>query len=51
MTMPSAITLRFKETHNSFPAIKGKPTDDDLLLIRETLLPILMKSSGTSIPS
>jgi hypothetical protein len=40
---PKAITLLFKEARNSFPPIKGKPTDDDLLLIQETLLPILME--------
>ncbi len=40
---PDAITLLFKEACDSFPPIKGKPTDDDLLLIRETLLPILME--------
>ncbi len=41
--MPDTITLLFKEAQDSFPPIKGKPTDDDLLLIRETLLPILME--------
>jgi hypothetical protein len=40
---PNAITLLFKEARDSFPPIKGKPTDDDLLSIRETLLPILME--------
>jgi hypothetical protein len=40
---PNAITLLFKEARDSFPPIKGKPTDDDLLLIRERLLPILME--------
>jgi hypothetical protein len=40
---PDTITLLFKEAHDSFPPIEGKPTDDDLLLIRETLLPILME--------
>ncbi len=40
---PGAITLLFKEARYSFPPIKGKPADDDLLLIRETLLPILME--------
>ncbi len=38
-----SITLLFKEAQDSFPPIKGKPTDDDLLLIRETLLLILME--------
>jgi hypothetical protein len=37
------ITLLFKEACDSFPPIKGKPTDDDLLSIWETLLLILME--------
>ena len=40
---PTAITLLFKEAQDAFPPIEGKPTDDDLLSIRETLLPILME--------
>jgi hypothetical protein len=40
---PNAITLLFKEARDAFPPIKGKPTVDDLLSIRETLLPILME--------
>ncbi len=40
---PDAITLLFKEARDSFPPFDGKPTDDDLLLIWETLLPILME--------
>ena len=40
---PNAITLLFKEARDAFPPIEGKPTDDDLLSIRETLLPILME--------
>jgi hypothetical protein len=40
---PNATTLLFKEAQDSFPPIEGKPTDDNLLLIRETLLPILME--------
>jgi hypothetical protein len=40
---PSAITLLFKEARDAFPPLDGNPTDDDLLLIRETLLPILME--------
>ena len=31
-----------KKAYNTFPPLKGKPTDDDLLAIRETLLPLLM---------
>ena len=52
---PGVITLLFKEVWDNFPPIKGKPTDDDLFTIWETLLPILMEipltSSGGSIPS
>jgi len=40
---PNAITLLFKEARDAFPPLEGKPTDDDLLSIRETLLPILME--------
>ncbi len=40
---PGAITLLFKEACDTFPAIKGKPSDDDLLLVMEMLLPILME--------
>jgi hypothetical protein len=38
---PDAITLLFKEAFNIFPPIEGKPTNNDLLAIREFLLPIL----------
>jgi hypothetical protein len=41
--MPNAITLLFKEARDAFPPFKGKPTDNNLLLIRERLLPILME--------
>jgi hypothetical protein len=40
---PDAITLLFKEARDTFPPIKGKPTDDNLQSIREKLLPILME--------
>jgi hypothetical protein len=40
--MPNTITRLFKEAHDSLPPLKGKPSDDDLLAIRETLLPLLM---------
>jgi hypothetical protein len=40
--MPDAITLLFKEAYDSSPPIKGKPTNDDLLAIREAILPLLM---------
>jgi hypothetical protein len=40
---PDAITLLFKEARDAFPPLDRKPTDDDLLSIRETLLPILME--------
>jgi hypothetical protein len=39
---PDAITLLFKEAFDVFPPIGGKPTNDDLLAIREVLLPILL---------
>jgi hypothetical protein len=39
---PDAITRLFKEAYDTFPPLEGKPTDDDLLAIREALLPILM---------
>jgi hypothetical protein len=39
---PGAITCLFKEAHDTFPPLKGKPSNDDLLAIRETLLPLLM---------
>jgi hypothetical protein len=41
--MPNAITLLFKEARDAFPPFDGKPTNDNLLLIWETLLPILME--------
>jgi hypothetical protein len=39
---PDAITRLFKEAYDTFPPLKGKPTDGDLLAIREALLPLLM---------
>jgi len=39
---PEAITLLLKEATEAFTAIDGKPSDDDILAIRETLLPLLM---------
>jgi hypothetical protein len=39
---PDAITRLFKEAYDTFPPLEGKPTDEDLLAIRETLLPFLM---------
>ena len=39
----NAITLLFKEARDAFPPLDGKPTDSDLLSIRETLLSILME--------
>jgi hypothetical protein len=41
--MPNAITLLFKEAHDTFPPIKGTPTDDDLQSMHKNLLPILME--------
>ncbi len=40
---PKAITLLFQEACEAFPPLKGKPLDDNLTTIRETLLPILME--------
>jgi hypothetical protein len=40
---PNAITVLFKEAWGAFPPLNGKPMDDNLLSIRETLLPILME--------
>ncbi len=39
---PEAITLLLKEATEAFTAIDGKPSDDDILAIRETLLPLRM---------
>ena len=39
---PEAITLLLKEATEAFTVIEGKPLDDDILDIRETLLPLLM---------
>ncbi len=41
--MPNGITLLFKEARDTFPPIKGNPSDNNLLLVRKTLLPILME--------
>ena len=40
--MPDTITCLFKEAYDTFPPLKGKPTNDNLLAIWETLLPLLM---------
>jgi hypothetical protein len=37
-----AITRLFKEAYDSSPPLEGKPTNNNLLAIRETLLPLLM---------
>ncbi len=39
---PAEITLLFKEAYDAFPPIEGKPTDNDLLTLKETILPLLM---------
>jgi hypothetical protein len=39
---PNAITRLFKKAYDTFPPLKGKPTNDGLVAIRETLLPLLM---------
>jgi hypothetical protein len=36
------ITHLFKEAYDTFPPLEGKPTGNNLLVIRETLLPLLM---------
>jgi hypothetical protein len=36
------ITRLFKEAYNTFPPLEGKPTNNNLYAIRETLLPLLM---------
>ncbi len=40
--MPNAITHLFKEAYDTFPPLEGKPINDDLLVIRRTLLLLLM---------
>jgi hypothetical protein len=40
---PNTITILFKEAQDAFSPFDRKPTDDNLLSIRETLLPILME--------
>jgi hypothetical protein len=39
---PNVITCLFKEAQYSFPPLEGKPSNDDLLAIWETLLLLLM---------
>ena len=39
---PNAITRLFKEVYDTFPPLEGKPTDNNLLAIWRTLLPLLM---------
>ena len=39
---PEAITLHLKEATEAFTVIDEKPSDDDILAIHETLLPLLM---------
>jgi hypothetical protein len=36
---PDAITHLFKEAYDTSPPLKGKPSDNGLLAIRETLPP------------
>jgi hypothetical protein len=40
--IPDVITCLFKEAHDAFHPLEGKPSDDDLLATWETLLPLLM---------
>jgi hypothetical protein len=37
-----AITHLFKAAYDTFSPLEGKPTNDNLLTIRATLLPLLM---------
>jgi hypothetical protein len=39
---PDAVTRLFKEAYDTFPPLKGKPTNNNLLAIRRTMLPLLM---------
>jgi hypothetical protein len=39
---PDAITRLFKEAYDTFTPLEGKPTDNNLLAIRECILPLLM---------
>jgi hypothetical protein len=39
---PDAITCLFKEAHDAFPPLEEKPSNNDLLAIQETLLPLLV---------
>jgi hypothetical protein len=39
---PNAITRLFKEAYDTFSPLEGKSTNDDLIAIRRTLLPLLM---------
>ena len=40
---PEAIMLLLQEACEAFPPLEGKPLDNDLTTIWETLLPILME--------
>jgi len=39
---PDAITCLFKEAHDAFLPLEGNPSNDDLVAIQETILPLLM---------
>ncbi len=39
---PKAITHLFKEANDAFPTLERKPSNNDLLAIQKTLLPLLM---------
>jgi hypothetical protein len=39
---PDMITRLFKEAHDSLPPLEGKLSNNDLLALRDTLLPLLM---------
>jgi hypothetical protein len=40
--MLNVVTRLFKEVHDALPPFKGKPSNDDFIAIRKTLLPLLM---------
>ena len=44
-TKPSDITLALHKTTEGFTAILNRPTDNDIINIRQLLLPVLMKTN------
>ena len=43
-TNPSDLTLALQKATDGFTAIVGQPTDNDLIDIRQLLIPVLMKT-------